>query len=189
MYARRLATDLGVKDFVSAKVCDFGAGRGAMAEALAELGAQVSLVEPFGQDYLRTQGFEPYSSLTELPPDLRFDGVVCMSVVEHLAAPWRVLSDLRARLKPKAWAYLATPNAEGLAARLSKGNWGRARERGHLLLFAPATMSRMIERAGFPEHRRLRWFIPYRKGLRNCLLYGLQALGVDGELRYLAFNR
>jgi hypothetical protein len=188
MYARNLATELGVKAFAGAKVCDFGAGRGAMSQALVELGAQMFLVEPFGQGYLRSQGFESYSSLAGLPPDLRFDGVVCISVVEHLAAPWQVLGDVRTRLKPKAWAYLATPNAEGAAARLSGGNWCRARERGHLLLFAPATMSRTIQRAGFTEHRRLRWFIPYHKGLRNCLLYGLQALGADGELRYLALN-
>jgi SAM-dependent methyltransferase len=189
MYARKLATELGVKDLAGLEVCDFGAGRGEMASALAELGARVFVVEPFGQDYLRSHGFEPYGSLGDLPPDLRFDGVVSISVMEHLAAPWRVLADIRARLKPNAWAYLATPNAGGLAARLTRHNWSRVRERGHLLLFAPATMSLAMDRAGFTEHRRLRWFIPYHKGLRNSLLYALQTVGLDGELRYLAFNR
>ncbi len=188
VYARDLAKTLGRSDFRGLKLCDFGAGRGAMVEALTELGAEVYAIEPFGYDFLSSRGLRAFRSLDELPAGLLFDGVVSISVLEHLAAPWCDLARLRSRLKPGGFAWLTTPNAAGLTARVAGKRWREALRPGHLTLLTPSTMERILREAGFASFRRLKWLVGYRRGPRKFLIYMLQAVGWDGELRYLAAN-
>jgi 2-polyprenyl-3-methyl-5-hydroxy-6-metoxy-1,4-benzoquinol methylase len=188
IYARELARTLGRSDFKGLTVCDFGAGRGSMAKALAELNAEVYAVEPFGFDFLVSEGIRAYKTLDDLPADLLFDGVVSISVLEHLATPWEELAQLRKRLKPSGWAYMATPNAAGLSARWNGGAWREAARPGHLVLLTPTSIARMFERAGYSRTQRLKWYVAYRPGIRKYLGYILQGLSLDGELRYLAMK-
>jgi 2-polyprenyl-3-methyl-5-hydroxy-6-metoxy-1,4-benzoquinol methylase len=188
IYARKLAETLGRKDFAGLKLCDFGAGRGSMATALIELNADVYAIEPFGYDFLVSQGIKAFKSIDELPPDLLFDGVVSISVLEHLDAPWKQMAEIRARLKPSGWAYLATPNAHGLTARWNGDDWREAMRPGHLLLLTPESIARMIKSTGYSRYERLKWYVAYRPGIRTYLGYVLQMLHLDGELRYLAFK-
>ncbi len=187
-YARELVKTLGRSDFSGLKLCDFGAGRGAMVEALAELGAEVYAIEPFGYEFLTAKGLRVFRTLDDLPAGLLFDGVVSISVLEHLAAPWRDMARLRSRLKPGGFAWLTTPNAAGLTARVAGKRWREALRPGHLTLLTPPTMERILREAGFVSFRRLKWLVGYRGGPRKFLIYLLQAVGWDGELRYLASN-
>ena len=159
-----------------------------MASALAELGADIYAIEPFGFDFLVSQGIKAFKSMKDLPSNLRFDGVVSISVLEHLEAPWVQISAIRDRLKPSGWTYLATPNASGLTARWNGDDWREAARPGHLVLLTPRSMSKMLEHAGFSRYQRLKWYVAYRQGIRMYLGYVLQMLQVDGELRYLAFK-
>jgi SAM-dependent methyltransferase len=188
IYARKLANSLGRSDFAGLTLCDFGAGRGSMACALGELGADVYAIEPFGFDFLVSEGIKAFKSMEELPADLHFDGVVSISVLEHLEAPWREISAIRERLKPSGWTYLATPNANGLTARWNGDDWREAMRPGHLVLLTPASMVRMLQGAGYSRYERLKWYVGYRPGIRMYLGFILQMLQLDGELRYLAFR-
>jgi 2-polyprenyl-3-methyl-5-hydroxy-6-metoxy-1,4-benzoquinol methylase len=188
IYAHKLANSLGLSDFAGLTLCDFGAGRGSMAIALSELGADIYAIEPFGFDFLISQGINTFKSMEELPSDLRFDGIVSISVLEHLETPWRELSAIRERLKPSGWAYLATPNASGLMAWWHGDNWREALRRGHLVLLTPGSVAKMLEWAGYSRYERLKWYVAYRSGIRMYLGYILQILGLDGELMYLAFK-
>jgi 2-polyprenyl-3-methyl-5-hydroxy-6-metoxy-1,4-benzoquinol methylase len=188
IYARKLANSLGLSDFSGLTLCDFGAGRGSMASALSELGADIYAIEPFGFDFLVSQGIKAFKSMEELPSNLRFDGIVSISVLEHLETPWREISAMRERLKPSGWTYLATPNANGLTARWNGDDWREATRPGHLVLLTPRSMARMLKQAGFGRYQRLKWYVAYRPGIRMYLGYLLQMFRVDGELRYLAFK-
>jgi SAM-dependent methyltransferase len=159
-----------------------------MAQALIELGGGVIAVEPYGTEYLISHGIKTYKSLDAVPGSVAFDGIVSVSVLEHLKAPWQELGQLRERLKPNGWAYLATPNAAGLAARIAGNRWREALRPGHLVLLTPVTIGKALSTAGYTNCRRLKWYIGYRNGIRKALGYSLQFTGLDGELRYLAFN-
>ncbi len=188
IYARLLAGTLAINDFRGLTLCDFGAGRGSMAQALTELGAEVIAIEPYGHEYLISHGIKTYKTLADVPEKIEFDGIVSVSVLEHLRAPWQELEQLRRRLKANGWAYFATPNAAGLAARITGNRWREALRPGHLVLLTPETIGNALSKAGYTNFRRLKWYIGYRQGIRKALGYALQLSGLDGELRYLAFN-
>jgi 2-polyprenyl-3-methyl-5-hydroxy-6-metoxy-1,4-benzoquinol methylase len=188
-YAKRLAVSLGRTDLQGLKILEYGAGRGEFLRALERFGAEVYALEPYGKSYLEQEGIRAYSSLDELPPDLRFDGIVSIDVVEHEIAAWTVLRRLNALLRPGGWIYVATPNSAGLNARVFGSNWREARKPGHLLFFEPKTLRRVLQDAGFTRSRRLRWNVPYRRSLLTRLKDSILSLaGLDGELRYLAFR-
>ncbi len=187
IYARSLARSLGKSDLKGLRILDFGAGRGAMLNALSRLGARACAVEPFGYAYLRSKGFEEvFSSLSDVRSS--FDGIIMIDVLEHLYTPWEILAKLRERLVEGGWFYIATGNPLGLNARLMKGKWREARKKEHLLFPSPSTMERMLIGAGFRRFQRLKWYIRYHPLPRGVADYVLQATGLDGELRYLAWS-
>jgi 2-polyprenyl-3-methyl-5-hydroxy-6-metoxy-1,4-benzoquinol methylase len=170
---------------------DFGAGRGAMALALRENGADVVAVDPFGHRYLRDVGLVAFADLGALPPDLCFDGIVSLEVMEHLLEPGETLAKLHERLRPGGWLFITTPNPAGLLARLSGERWREAAKPGHVLFFSPTTLRGLLKVTDFCDTRRLRWLLRYPgvSTTRSALHYVLQAVLLDGSLRYLAYKK
>ncbi len=158
-----------------------------MLEALQSAGARAAGVEPYGFEYLRLRGFEVYQTLSEAPGD--WDRVVMIDVFEHLDKPWEVLAHLRELLADGGWIYVATANPVGLNARINKGKWREARKQTHLLFPHPTTMEQMLSQVGFRQIKRLHWLIRYhRNPVRTLFNYAMQLIGLDGELRYLAWR-
>jgi hypothetical protein len=189
IYATKLASSLGRRDFSGLRLLDFGAGRGAMMAALQELGGEVYAVDVFGRPYLERHGFRAWRSVDDMPPDLTFDGIVAIDVVDRLPTPPTELTKLKNLLVAGGWIHLSAPNAHGLNARLRASNWREAVDRGPLFFFTPSSMQSMLTQCGFRRPRRLRWLIPFRKNLPNrCFQYLLQLLRMDGGLRYIAFR-
>lgn len=172
------------------RILDFGAGRGAMSLELKKRGAEVVAVEPFGYDYLASRGITVYGDLSELPSGSRFDGVVCIEVIEHIRDPIAVLAGLRDLLAPDGWLFITTPNAAGLPAKLMGQRWREADKPGHVVFFTPITLTRALERAGFEPVCRPRWRIrfPSASPLRAAVHSALQILAIDGGLRLIAFK-
>jgi 2-polyprenyl-3-methyl-5-hydroxy-6-metoxy-1,4-benzoquinol methylase len=185
-----LARTLGRRGIAGMRILDYGAGRGAMAGALITEGADVMAVEPFGYGFLRELGVSAYSDLSLVPSDVRFDGIVCLEVIEHLCDPCRVLKSLYKRLSPGGWLLITTPNAAGLPARLAGQHWREATKPGHIVFFTPQTLRNILRDAGFRHIRRPRWFIRYpnTSPLRTLAHFGLQKLGIDGGLRMIAYR-
>lgn len=164
VFAHKLARSLKRRDLHSVKLLDFGAGRGAMLYALRASGARVCGVEPFGFGYLQSKGFEVYRNLSDVHGV--WDGITMIDVF-----------------------YVATANPLGLNARINKGRWREARKEGHLFFPHPSTMERILREAGFRRVKRLIWLVRYhRNPIRVTANYFMQATGLDGELRYLAWT-
>jgi SAM-dependent methyltransferase len=186
IYATRLLRSLGILDFGGRRILELGAGRGEMLTALGERGAIAWGVEPFGYDFLRQRGFTAFRRLRDLPPGLIFDGAVTVDVVEHLQRPWQDLAALGQRLRPGGFLYLSTLNTRGLNALLSGPRWREFRKDGHLLFFNAPIMRRVLATGGFKRLRRLRWQVVYhRNPVRRAMDSVLQAVGLDGGLRFL----
>jgi len=186
-YTRWLARSLGRSDLRGLKILDFGTGAGNMMVALTEMGAEAYGVEPFGGELLKKKGLRIFSDVGELSPGLRFDGIMMIDVIEHMPAPWRVLSGWHERLVPGGWVLITTPNARGLNARLMGDRWREARAAEHLFFFTPGNLETIVRESNFQHVCRLRWLVEYGSGnpLRNFLALLLQRLAVDGALRYL----
>ncbi len=172
------------------RILDFGAGRGAMSLELLKRGAEVVAVEPFGYDFLASRGISVYGDVSELPSGSRFDGIVCIEVIEHMRDPIAMLAGLRDLLSPGGWLLVTTPNAAGLPARLMGQRWREVDKPGHVVFFTPATLTKALETAGFEPVCRPRWRIrfPSASPLRAALHSVLQTLAIDGGLRLVAFR-
>ncbi len=185
-YVKLIISELGINDLSDQNIMDFGAGRGALADALIARGATAYGIEPFGQSYLQNRGIKAYAQLDDLPEDIRFDGIVSMDVVEHLQAPWTELAQLYQFLLPGGWILIATPNPVGMAAKLNRGRWREAEKPGHILFLPPATLELMMRKIGFQDVRRLRWRVRFSdRPLRRLIHLFLQMSGLDGHVRVL----
>lgn len=145
---------------------DVGCGSGASVRAAADLGWSAVGLDLDPQ--LIAEGREGLgvdirctSILESGLPDAAFDLIKLRDVMEHLPDPYEVLVEIRRLLAPGGLALLVTPNEAGLATR-TKVALRRPRRvvatvppPHHLHSFAPATMARILRRAGLRPIRAL----------------------------------
>jgi len=78
----------------------------------------------------------------------RFDAIAALDVLEHMASPLPFLADIRARLAADGLLFLQVPNWDSLVVRL-EGAASSVVSPGHWSYFTPATLPRVLARAGF----------------------------------------
>ena len=182
-YVSHLEDKIGIS---RKKVLEFGAGLGITCQALRNMGANVTAIDPFAWRECAKSGVPTYRSLAELPQDAK-DLVLSLEVVEHVRAPLTIFRELQNRLLPGGWLYVATPNAASLRARLYGSRWKELTKYGHLLFYTPDTLELALKQSGFPICARVKNPVRYAKNPGKTLAhYVLQFAGLDGELRYLA---
>ena len=160
-----------------------------MLTALAELGADVYGIEPFGYEFLESQGFKAFRALEDLPEGLLFNGIITIDVIEHLTVPWNEIRRLKKILAESGWIHIATLNSDGLNAKIYRSKWREALKPGHLFFFSPHSLKAILGASGFTRCHRLRWFIQCSKNpIRKLVHFLLQALYLDGELLYLVYK-
>jgi SAM-dependent methyltransferase len=79
----------------------------------------------------------------------RFDVVILWHVVEHLAEPGAMLSDIRSAMNPGGLLCLACPNHGGLRARITGLHFEHYSPPEHLGYFAASSLKKLVARAGF----------------------------------------
>lgn len=188
-YVCSLINMIGIENVRRKTILDYGAGRGEMLAAFAEHGAEVYAFEPFGYNEIKKQGYKVFRDFSEIPNSLQFNGIFSSNVIEHLHTPWETLTKLKTLLKSDGWLFVTTPNARGFNARLKRGAWREAIKLGHLVLFSPASMENTLTYAGYKNIQRPPFRIDYDQGLTKKMLHNsLEAIGLEGELKYLAWN-
>lgn len=85
-----------------------------------------------------------------------FDVVHASHLIEHLNQPGVFLEEVSRILKPGGQLILTTPNADGLQARLLKGNW-RSAIADHLVLFSRRTLKELLAAKGFQVEKERTW--------------------------------
>jgi 2-polyprenyl-3-methyl-5-hydroxy-6-metoxy-1,4-benzoquinol methylase len=188
-YANFLLRSLDLDSFKGLKLLDYGAGRGDVAVALRQSGAEVFTLEPYGYKNLESMNFLVFRKLSDIPSDLVFDGIVSLDVVEHLPSPWNDIIELKKYLKSDGWIFISTPNSASLNAKLKGPNWREAKRKGHLLLFNSYFIKKMLKELEFRHIKQLSWNVHYTNNpiirLKDSLLLNLK---LDGELRFIAFK-
>lgn len=87
--------------------------------------------------------------------DASFDVITLFDVIEHLPDPLNELVELRRLLKPRGLLLISTPDIDGLFPRASYpfakllDYWPHPEPPHHLFQFSQATLSAMVEKAGY----------------------------------------
>jgi SAM-dependent methyltransferase len=146
--ARAIVETLG---FSPRSVLDFGAGEGHLVNALREMGLAAEGIETSPSGRTAARRMYDLELRAEVPADLcgQFQLVTLIHSLEHVADPVRTLTELRAAVEPGGTVFIEVPHAR------SVDMWSPRRRREildlpvHLYHFVPATLVRVVERAGF----------------------------------------
>lgn len=137
------------------KLLDIGCSTGAFLSVARNGGWEVQGVEIGGASarYARdVLGLDVQrGSLYDLrAPAASFDAVAMIEVIEHLEQPRRALDHVCRMLKPDGVLLVTTPNFDSLYRRLFGSRWWVINcEDEHIVLFNLATLTGILEEAGF----------------------------------------
>ncbi|MFH0953326.1 MAG: class I SAM-dependent methyltransferase [Verrucomicrobiota bacterium] len=129
------------------RLLDFGAGAGAFVRAALDQGWDAAGVEQCEAAMARAKEFHR----VELRPELeneRYDIVTMWDVIEHLRAPEEVLRMIGGHLPEGGLLFIETGNFESWR-RVADGDRWHLYLFDHQFYFSPASLRRMLERAGF----------------------------------------
>ncbi len=180
---RRLAVEMVAAAVPPAsRVLDLGCGTGEVAVQLIRLGYEVfglDIAEPMAR-YARARcGSNRFrvGDMERLPfPDDTFDAVVCLGVIEYLAADDRALREIWRVLRPGGTAVISTPSAISPLHHLDRlfaGLTEAARPFHHLVKYRLRG-----RRAPLPEPAR---GVAHRKYHRGPWLRLLRSMGLEAE--------
>jgi 2-polyprenyl-3-methyl-5-hydroxy-6-metoxy-1,4-benzoquinol methylase len=136
------------------RMFDIGCATGAFLDGMREHGWDVEGIEPGVQaaNYAReVLGLQVQSITLEaarLEP-ASLDLATMWNVLEHLSDPQQALHQIRESLRPGGLLVFAVPNVESYDRRLFGRYWAGYDLPRHLFAFPPATLTRMIQAAGF----------------------------------------
>jgi 2-polyprenyl-3-methyl-5-hydroxy-6-metoxy-1,4-benzoquinol methylase len=134
------------------RLLEVGAGRGAFVRVALRRGWSVvaNEVSETALSDLHGTGAEVVAGTVEDAhfADARFDFVVSLEVLEHLADPSSHLQELARITRPGGLLLLTTPNFDGLSRRWLGTRW-RVVDPGHIGYFTPRTLRLSLHRAGY----------------------------------------
>ncbi len=133
-----------------ARLLDFGAGEGHGVAAWRALGLHAEGVEPTASARARAlaaHGVRLHATLDELRP-ASFDLVTAIHSLEHVADPLATLRALGAQVRPGGYLLLEVPHARTVELWTRGGRERVLHLPAHLYHFEPATLARLVARAG-----------------------------------------
>jgi 2-polyprenyl-3-methyl-5-hydroxy-6-metoxy-1,4-benzoquinol methylase len=176
---RRIRAELRKIPFVSSlcaglgrgnRLLDVGCGSGAF---LAKISA-VTQCEVQGVDNARaavetakrTYGIYVFAgTILEAPfPEGYFDAITTWSYLEHVSNPLQVLRRIHQLLRPGGRCLIGVPNIASFNARVFGNCWYHLDCPRHLYLYAPDTVSQLMQKAGFVVEE-----IAHGKGTRGLI--------------------
>jgi SAM-dependent methyltransferase len=146
----------GVLDRVDSRalrILDIGGGAGDIAAGLlrsAPDGSSATVVDfdAASADVARGRGLDAFCGRFEdFESEERFDLVLMLNLLEHVADPLDILQRARGHLSPNGILWLQTPNFRALDARLFRHrNWAGYHCPRHWAIFSEVGLSRALER-------------------------------------------
>jgi 2-polyprenyl-3-methyl-5-hydroxy-6-metoxy-1,4-benzoquinol methylase len=140
------------------KLLDFGAGGGGFLKHARGRGWDVSAFEPGarGLAACRNLGLDATDRLTDLPVN-GFSLITMHHVLEHIAEPFEVLSEIERLLMPGGVLFIEVPNAASLRARLAMPFLTQRYEIDeryraypiHLMYYSAATLTRLLQKGNW----------------------------------------
>lgn len=136
---------------------EIGCASGSYLDVMSDLGWNVQGVEfsPAAGEIARSRGYSVYiGSLETAPnPEVQFNLIVGWMVLEHLHKPKECLKRLAQWASADARLVLSVPNCNSLLFKLCRGYEYGLQVPAHLTHFTPATLSALLEGAGWKVDR------------------------------------
>ncbi len=159
---------------------DIGSGSGHIVRTLNKHGIKVTCIEPndINRTRLKNDGFECYSDIRDIPQIQKFYSATMFEVIEHLANPVDILSQVKALLREEGRLFLSTPTGESYQSK--KNNRTPYLYTydipEHIQFFTKKSLQACILRAGFSalKYERIEQMYPQpspscHKGLKPYL--------------------
>jgi 2-polyprenyl-3-methyl-5-hydroxy-6-metoxy-1,4-benzoquinol methylase len=165
------------------ELLEIGSASGVFLASAREHGYSVTGVEPaenLAQEAIKNFGVTVYSGMIE---DLQlaeesFDVVCGWHVLEHIAEPKNVVTELARLLKPGGLICFEVPNYESTIAQKEGVAWPQLFPEHHVSQFGPHTISRLVAACGLAvvdiETDALVSYVPAAKLLRSPLMLAAQ---------------
>jgi len=134
------------------RLLDVGCNEGRGLSLYADNGFEVEGLElnEAAAALARGRGFRVHTAaLAEFRPAAAYDVVVLANVLEHAWDPVRMLAEVRRLVGPRGQVWISCPNAGSLWRRVFGRAWVNWHVPYHLWHFSPATLSAVMERAGY----------------------------------------
>lgn len=135
------------------RLLDVGCGAGSLLRAAASAGWEAEGVEVSrtAAEHVRGEGFRVFcGELAEAEyPAGHFDVVTASEVLEHVADPQALVSEIARVLRPGGLFWATTPHGRGISARVLGLAWSNVSPPEHLQLFSRGGMSALLGAAGF----------------------------------------
>src|ERR1019366_9456827 len=137
------------------KMLDIGCGDGTFLKRAAQIGWEVTGVDPDAKAAANLSDFNVLQgSLPNIPlPNASFDFITLSHVIEHLHDPAAALKEIHRLLKPGGKVWIATPNIESFGHRLFGRNWIGIQSPTHLVLFNRHALLTVLASTGFQGAR------------------------------------
>jgi 2-polyprenyl-3-methyl-5-hydroxy-6-metoxy-1,4-benzoquinol methylase len=183
------------------RALDVGCSSGAWLEVAGERGWRATGIElgATTAEAARRRGLDVRTgTLDDVAPVLageRFDLITFWDVLEHVRDPRRELALAARMLSPRGVLAASTPNIEGWYPRLTyrllarrTHVWEHPELPLHIHDFGPATITRLLDRAGFRVTGLRTWAIPYsfyRETVLSSRALGRRGLALRAAFRAL----
>lgn len=169
------------------RVLDVGCGPGWLLDAFRASGWEVcgtELSERSAAHARRVLGLDVRVGPDALATfaDASLDAVTCWHVLEHLASPIEAVRAAHRVLREDGVLMIGVPNFGGVEARLARAGWFHLDVPRHLTHFTPASISSLLDRAGF-DLRRTSFVAPEFDAF-SFVQSALNALGFRQNLLY-----
>jgi 2-polyprenyl-3-methyl-5-hydroxy-6-metoxy-1,4-benzoquinol methylase len=141
-----------LKAIRNGRLLDYGCGSGRFLASMRDRGWQVHGYEPdaiAAQTAREVHGLEVTDGgfSVEALGEKTYDAVTLIHVIEHVRDPVATLSQCARLLKAGGSLMIATPNMASLGHRIFRSNWLDLDPPRHLMLFTPASLQQVAEKA------------------------------------------
>lgn len=134
------------------RLLDVGSGNGQFIRRMRSLGWDASGVDPdrAAVDYCLTQGLNVFhGTITDVPPEPRYDVITVNHVIEHVPDPVSLLLECKRRLTPRTGRLMImTPNLNSLGHRWFGRYWRGLETPRHLMLYSLPSLRKCASLAG-----------------------------------------
>ena len=152
---------------------DVGCATGLLISSMAKRGWQsvgVEICRPAAEFGIRERGVDIRIGTLE---DARFEDesfsiVHCSHLIEHLVDPLGFAREVHRILRPEGFFLVATPNTQGMQAKLLGPRW-RSAIADHMVLFSKNNLTLLLNSAGFKVEGSKTWG-GIAKGLAPAIL-------------------
>ena len=112
-------------------------------------------IDPHTEEIARRNGHAYHlTTFEQFDTNERFDIILMLNLIEHVADPVAVLRKAKELLRPGGRIWIKTPNYDALDARIFKNrSWGGFHTPRHFVLFTKDSLVRHCEATGFTVAR------------------------------------